>query len=88
MLVWKMEICEQIVVNKSFLDHPIHQISILLRTPGHYSKEPLESDSPGWKGEVTVLLNYFRQQRRNKTEFPRRRWLGGLRGCLRDCRLY
>jgi len=66
MLVWKIEICKQIVVIKNFLGHPTHQISILLRTSGHYSKEPLESDSPGWKEGLTVLLNYFSQQRRTE----------------------
>jgi len=66
MLVLKIEICKPIVVIKNFLGHPTHQISMLLRTPGHCSKEPLESDSPGWKEGLTVLLNYFRQQRRNE----------------------
>jgi len=66
MLVWKIEICKQIVLIKNFLGHPTHPISILLRTPRHYSKEPLESYSPGWKEGLTVLLNYFRQQRRNE----------------------
>ena len=65
MLVWIIEIFKQIMVVKSFLGHLTHQISILLRTPGHYSKEPSESDSPGRKEGLTGLLNYFRQQRRN-----------------------
>ena len=56
--------------------------------PGHFSKGLSESDSPRLREDPIVLLSYFRQQRRNRIWFPKRPWMTGLRGCLRDFRLY